>query len=90
MTNKVAIVFIVFTYRAFLIAKLFYAYAVFASFMLQFYVPMDFLEPFVNKGINWFKEKFFLVYRLPGRHQQMDTVVLLGFRTLLVLVIGVF
>lgn len=77
-------------FRAFLIAKLFYAYAVFASFMLQFYVPMDFLEPLVTKAINWCKEKLYLIYRLPNHHQIVNTVVLLIFRTLIVLLIGVF
>jgi len=31
--------------RVFTIAKFFYGYAIFASYMLQFYVPMDFIEP---------------------------------------------
>ncbi len=84
------LLFIVPTCRAFLIAKLFYAYAIFASFMLQFYVPMDFLEPPVTKGIDWLKEKFYLVYRYPNHHQLLNTALLLVFRTSLVLLVGVF
>ncbi|XP_064404881.1 proton-coupled amino acid transporter 1-like [Halichondria panicea] len=75
---------------AFLIAKLFYAYAIFASFMLQFYVPMDFLEPPVTKGIDWLKEKFYLVYRYPNHHQLLNTALLLVFRTSLVLLVALF
>ena len=32
-------------YSFYIIAKILFAYATFASFLLQFYVPMDFLEP---------------------------------------------
>lgn len=58
--------------------------------MLQFYVPMDFLEPSIIKGIGWFKEKFLLVmlYRYPAHHRKIDTAVQLLFRTLIVLFIG--
>ncbi len=76
-------------YRAFLIAKMFYVYAVFASFMLQFYVPMDFLEPPVNRAINYLKEKCLLVYRLPQHHEQLNTFLLMLFRATIVLIIGI-
>ena len=33
------------SYSFYIIAKILFAYATFASFLLQFYVPMDFLEP---------------------------------------------
>lgn len=75
-------------YRAFLVAKLYFAYAIFASFMLQFYVPMDFLEPPLNRIINMLKERYLLVYRFPEHHNILNTVLLLVFRTLIVLVIG--
>ena len=35
----------------YIIAKIFFAYATLASFLLQFYVPMDFLEPVILDGI---------------------------------------
>ena len=76
------------SHRAFLVAKLYFAYAIFASFMLQFYVPMDFLEPPLNRIINRLKERHYLVYRFPAHHNWLNTVLLLVFRTLVILVIG--
>ena len=76
------------SHRAFLVAKLYFAFAIFALFVLQFYVPMDFLEPPLNRIINRLKERYYLVYRFPEHHNRLNTVLLLIFRTLVVLVIG--
>ena len=84
----------IFLYRFFLIAKLYYAYAIFVTFLLQFYVPMDFLEPPLNRAINRMKERFCvqLEYRFPEKnkfHNTLNDVLFLVFKTLIVLVIGV-
>ena len=74
--------------RVFLIVRLLYAYIIFASFLLQFYVPMDFLEPpflrlLSRLPFNWWK----LCYL---RHQdKLDTLFQTIFRTVIVLIIGV-
>lgn len=82
--------FVIFLYRFFLVAKLYYAYAIFATFLLQFYVPMDFLEPPLNRAINKLKERFCgqLVFQFPDYHKILNTAFLLVFRTLIVLIIG--
>ena len=69
-------------YRLFLIVRIFYSYVILATFLLQFYVPMDFMEPPVNKAIERLKEKF---------HLESDTVnviLLSAFRTVIILLIG--
>ena len=71
-------------YRLFNIVKLYYAYAIFASFMLQFYVPMDFLEPPLYKKLQLDK----LMYRYPNHHSKIKLSVQLSFRTALVILTG--
>ena len=83
--------FVIFRYRFFLIAKLYYAYAIFVTFLLQFYVPMDFLEPPLNRAINRMKKWLCvqkLEYRSPDHYKILNTALLLVFRTVIVLVIG--
>ena len=69
-------------YRLFMIARIFYSYVIFATFLLQFYVPMDFMEPPVNKGIEQLKEKFH------WKSDNVNVIVLSAFRTVIVLLIG--
>ena len=80
-------IFLIHTYyffppcRVFLITKLLFVCSIFVSFLLQFYVPMDFLEPQIVR-MNY------LVYKYPLRHEAIKTAIQLTFRTILVLVTG--
>ena len=65
-------------FSVFLVAKLLFAYDIFATYLLQFYVPLDFLEPLVLKV-------------LPKRYTQLHRcrlVLILAFRTAIVFVTG--
>eukprot|EP00731_Ephydatia_muelleri_P037349 Em0447g4a len=42
----------------FLLTKVFYSYAIFATYMVQFYVPMDFMEPVLHKCLRLDKGYF--------------------------------
>lgn len=68
----------------FLVAKLLLIYNAFASYLLQFYVPLDFLEPPLYKKL----KLDYLTYKFPKYHNWIKTAVQLGFRTLLVLFTG--
>ncbi len=68
----------------FLIVKLYYSFAVLASYALQFYVPMDFLEPPLYKKLRLDK----LMYWFPRHHGKIRTLVQLSFRTSLVILTG--
>ena len=71
-------------HRLFLLTKLLFAYSVFSSFLVQFYVPMDFLEPYVYQIVR----TNYLVYKYPRHHEAIKTAIQLTFRTILVLVTG--
>ena len=66
------------------IAKLFYSYAILSSFLLQFYVPMDFLEPPLYDKMRLDQ----LMYYFPRHHNKVRFFVQILFRTLLVLFTG--
>lgn len=68
----------------FLLTKLLFAYSIFMSYLLQFYVPMDFLEPIVFKVLRL--EKLFA--RFPRNRQVLVTIAQIGLRTILVLLTG--
>ena len=69
--------------RLFLIVKLYYAYAIFATYLVQFYVPMDFLEPPII-------ERLHLARLFPRHHAKIQYLVPIIFRTFLVIVTGEF
>ena len=62
----------------YIIAKILFAYATFASFLLQFYVPMDFLEPAILEQMKLNTEA----------HKSIKVVVQIFFRSVTVLFIG--
>ena len=64
------------TYSMYIIAKIFFAYATLASFLLQFYVPMDFLEPPILERLN------------PKSRNDVKFLVQILFRSTVVLFIG--
>lgn len=64
-------------YSLFLMTKMLFAYSVFATYLLQFYVPLDFLEPPLYKRID-----------LNNRPGIVQTLIQLGFRTFIVLITG--
>ena len=43
---------VVFTFRVFHVSKLLFCFAIFVTYMLCFYVPMDFLEPPLLRWLN--------------------------------------
>ena len=70
----------------FLIASLLISAATFVSYHLQFYVPLDFLEPIVLKKL------YVLLYWFPGHAKAVKRgriAVRVGFRTTLVIMTGV-
>ena len=71
-------------YSFFLVAKLLYSYATLASFPLQFYVPMDFLEPPIYEKMKLGQ----LMYYFPRHHNKVKIIVQLVFRTSIVLLTG--
>jgi proton-coupled amino acid transporter len=74
----------------FIIAVLYYGYAIFASFMLQFYVPMDFLEVPFFKLIRMERVIDYLFYSRPHWHGPVKWTLHTLFRTTLVLVTAAF
>ena len=68
----------------FLLTKSLFAYSIFMSYLLQFYVPMDFLEPIVFKFLRL--EKLFS--RFPSHRSVLVTIAQIGLRTVLVLLTG--
>ena len=60
----------------YIIAKIFFAYATLASFLLQFYVPMDFLEPPILERLN------------PKSRKDVKFLIQILFRSTIVLFIG--
>lgn len=77
-------IFVSFFLSVFLLTKLLFAYSIFMSYLLQFYVPMDFLEPIVFKVLRL--EKLFA--RFPRNRQVLVTIAQIGLRTILVLLTG--
>ena len=75
---------LVFHFSVFLLAKLLFAIATLASFVLQFYVPMDFLEPPLYEMMKLGR----LMYYFPRHHEKLKLLVQIGFRTSLVLLTG--
>jgi len=59
--------------------KLYYSYAIFATYMVQFYVPMDFLEPPLYNH---------LLFRFPRHHAKLQLLIQIVFRTVMVAVTG--
>lgn len=59
--------------------KLYYSYAIFATYMVQFYVPMDFLEPPLYNH---------LLFRFPRHHAKLQFLIQIVFRTVMVAVTG--
>ena len=72
-------------HRLFLLVKLFFSYIIFVAFMLQFYVPMDFLEPIVYHKL---LKVDHLTYRFPRCHGFIQGLIQNGFRVVIVLLIG--
>ena len=68
----------------FVLAKMFYSYAIFATYMVQFYVPMDFLEPVLYKYLRLHKLKD----RFPTHHSTVKTAIENLFRAMVVMVTG--
>lgn len=77
-----------FLYRVFIIVQLYYAYVIFASYMLQFYVPMDFLEIPFFKLIRLEHHIDKLMYYRPQLHGPAYWLAQIVFRTILVSVTG--
>ncbi|CAI8057910.1 Proton-coupled amino acid transporter 1 [Geodia barretti] len=72
----------------FTIVVLYYAYAIFASYMLQFYVPMDFLEiPFFRliRAESYIDRLF---YSHPRLHTPVKWILRTVFRTVIVSITG--
>ncbi len=65
--------------------RLFFSYIILVSFMLQFYVPMDFLEPVVYNKVLKLDH---LTYRFPRYHGVVKMLAQSVFRVILVLLIG--
>jgi len=65
--------------------KLFSSYVVYTAFMIQFYVPMEFLEPIVYDRI---LKVDHLTYRFPRYHWLFKTLIQGVFRVVVVLLIG--
>lgn len=72
-------------HRVLLIVRLFFCFVVFVSFMLQFYVPMDFLEPIVYEKI---LKLYILEHRFPRHHRVLRLLIETVFRVSVVLIIG--
>lgn len=69
----------------FLLTKLFYSYAIFATYMVQFYVPMDFMEPVLHKCLNLHKLK----NRFPTHHSAIKMAAENAFRAVVVMITAV-
>lgn len=67
----------------FSLAKLYYAYAVFAGYLVQFYVPMDFLEVPIYSKLKICNK---LEYKYPHRRQWFFFSFQIVFRTIIVLI----
>ncbi len=67
-----------------MLAKLGIGVAVFITYMVMFYVPLDFLEPYVYKIIKL--DTF--TYKYPRYFNVIQTLVQIVFRTFLVLITG--
>ena len=61
------------TPRVYHIAKLYFSYAIFVTYLVQFYVPMDFLEAP-------------LIAQLGVKHEHLKLMI---FRTILVIITGI-
>jgi proton-coupled amino acid transporter len=66
----------------FSLAKLYYAYAIFAGYLVQFYVPMDFLEVPLYSRLRLHH----LEYRFPHRRHWVFAIFQLLFRLIVVLI----
>ena len=70
--------------RFFYLAKLYYAYAIFAGYLIQFYVPMDFLETPLYSGLRLHT----LEYRYPRLGRRAFFAFQTVFRVLVVAITG--
>jgi hypothetical protein len=75
-----------FTRSFFSLAKLYYAYAIFAGYLVQFYVPMDFLEVPLYSRLRLHH----LEYRFPHRRHWVFAIFQLLFRLIVVLITGIY
>ena len=71
-------------YSVFSVTKMVFAVNIFVSYLIQFYVPLDFLEPYIFK---LFKTNY-LEYRFPRHSELLKSIVQYGFRTVLVILTG--
>ena len=67
-----------------MLAKLGIGVAIFITYMIMFYVPMDFLEPYVYKLI----KLDMLTYHYPRHYNMIQSLVQVMFRSSLVLMTG--
>ena len=74
-----------FTRSFFSLAKLYYAYAIFAGYLVQFYVPMDFLEVPLYLRLRLHH----LEYRFPHRRNWVFSTFQILFRLTVVLITGI-
>ena len=81
-------VYILLIYSLFLITKMLFVVSIFVSYMIQFYVPMDIIEPLILKWIDQLTNK--LPPLCMSYQATIKTVLQLCFRTLLVLLTGKF
>jgi proton-coupled amino acid transporter len=68
----------------FLMTKILFGYSIFISYLLQFYVPMDFIEPQISNLLKLDK----LEYKFPSFHKVLKMLVKCGFRTAIVFIIA--
>ena len=73
-------------FRVFLLTKILFAYSIFISYLLQFYVPLDFLEPHLFKAIRL--ERFKNKFASGTERKVIHTVAQLALRTVIVLMTG--
>ena len=72
--------------RFFFLAKLYYAYAIFAGYLLQFYVPMDFLETPLYSRLRLHT----LEYKYPRQRHRIFPFFQILFRVVVVIITGMY
>ena len=73
-----------FLFSLFTLAKLSIVFATFAVYMVQFYVPLDFMEPVISKKLKLDS----LTYRFPNSHHLIQNFIFCTGRTVLVIMTG--
>lgn len=74
-----------FLFSLFTLAKLAIVFATFAVYMIEFYVPLDFMEPFITKKMKLDR----LMYRFPRSYHLIQNLIFCSVRTVLVIVTGI-